>query len=281
MTPPASHFPWPVGRWSVAPRPTSFGRQVPCSSNEHEPEVTVLKDHRGTGVYWGRFNPPHEGHLHVIRKLAEDWNVVVAVGSSEHRDERANPFSGAERKRMLESYLKESHLRGVRVVTLKDGRSKSWALGQLIRTCKPDVLFLSTEKRGLARIARRRVRVVAFPRTGTVSSTSIRDSIAAGHEGWRKWTGTSVAKLIVELNGIQRIKKAYLRAAPRAVLRPMAHSLPIGRKRSLSPPRRSSLTGTPASSRRRARGRVGRGSPASRRRTPRPRGRRAAPSPSS
>jgi nicotinamide-nucleotide adenylyltransferase len=173
--------------------------------------VTSLRAKLSTGVYWGRFNPPHKGHLRVIRKLTKSWNLVVAIGSSEHRDERRNPFSGAERKRMMESYLKELEIRGVRVVSLKDGRSEAWAIDNLIKKCKPDVVFLSNEKRELAKLARQKVRVVVFRRTGRISSTQVRDSIASGEGRWTQLTGRSVAKLIVEVGGIRRIRRAYRR----------------------------------------------------------------------
>lgn len=166
---------------------------------------------RDRGVYWGRFNPPHRGHLGVIRRLRRRWALVVAVGSSERRDERSNPFSGAERKRMLEAYLREERIDGVPVVTLRDGRSVAWAVANLIRRCRPDVLLLSTEKSALADRAGRQVRVVRFPRTGRISSTRVRDAIAAGSDAWRKWTGRSVAELIEELDGVRRIQRAYRR----------------------------------------------------------------------
>jgi cytidyltransferase-like protein len=168
-----------------------------------------LKKKTGTGVYWGRFNPPHAGHLRVIQRLSEDWKLIVAIGSSEHRNERTNPFSGAERKRMVESYLKELAVNGVRVVVLKDGPSPSWSIDNLIRRCHPDVLFLSSEKEEMIELARRKVRVIPFRRTGRISSTRIRDSIAGGDASWRRLTGRSVAKLIGELDGIRRIQKAY------------------------------------------------------------------------
>ena len=171
--------------------------------------MKLLNDSPETGVYWGRFNPPHKGHLSVIRKLNQNWNLIVAIGSSEHRDERTNPFSGMERKKMLESYLKELKIGGVKVIALNDGKTESWALGNLIRKCKPDVLFLSTEKGELADLAKRRVRVVRFQRAGKVSSTRMRDSIASGDGGWKRMTGKSVAELIVEFDGIRRIKTAY------------------------------------------------------------------------
>jgi len=162
-----------------------------------------------TGVLWGRFNPPHQGHMNVIRRLSRRWNLIVAVGSAEHRNQRANPFSGAERRKMLESYLKELKIRGVRVVALNDGESRSWAIDNLIRKCKPDVLFLSTEKEDLIDLVGSRVRVVRFKRTGGISSTRIRDAIASGDHVWKNWTGKSVTKSILELDGIRRIRKAY------------------------------------------------------------------------
>ncbi len=161
------------------------------------------------GVYWGRFNPPHKGHLSVIRKLKDKCNLVVAIGSSEHKNEKTNPFSGSERKEMMVSYLKESKIKGVRVVTLDDGESESWAVDNLIKKVKPDILFLSTEKSELTGLAKGRVHVVSFERTGVVSSTLIRDSITSGDDRWINLTGKSVAKLIIEFDGINRIRKAY------------------------------------------------------------------------
>ena len=165
--------------------------------------------HGEVGVYWGRFNPPHKGHLSVIRRLKNRCRLVVAIGSSEHHDERKDPFTGAERARMMRAYLKESGIRGVRVITLRDGPSWSWALDNLIDRCKPDVLFLSAEKRRLRSMVVPKVKVVPFRRSGKVSSTRIRDAIAAGDPLWEHLTGASVGRLIVDLDGISRIQKAY------------------------------------------------------------------------
>lgn len=168
-----------------------------------------LKDKLPTGVYWGRFNPPHSGHLGVIRRFHDRMNLVIAIGSSEHKNEKSNPFSGAERKAMMDRYLRESGIRGVRVVTLRDGPSESWAIDELIRKCKPDLLLLSTEKRGLADLAERRVRVVRFRRTNAVSSSRIRDLIAAGPGNWKALTGASVSRWIEEHDGLRRIRRTY------------------------------------------------------------------------
>jgi len=169
---------------------------------------------RPTAVYWGRFNPPHEGHLRVIRRFRERYRLVVVIGSSERSNERTNPFSGRERRAMLEAYLKERGVRGVHVVTQNDGPSVPWALDTLIRRCHPDALLLSREKSALARRAERRVPVVWFARRGTVSSTRIRWAIARGDPSWKRLTGRSVVRLIERYDGVRRIRRAYGRPAP-------------------------------------------------------------------
>lgn len=214
----------------------------------------LVSRRRPVGVYWGRFNPPHRGHLRVVRRFRDRYRLVVAIGSSEHSNERSDPFSGAERKAMFEAYLREEGIRGVRVVPLNDGPSASWALDLLVRRCRPDLLLLSTEKDVLTDLAERRLPVVRFARNGTVSSTQIRDAIAAGNPRWKSLTGRSVARLIVRWDGVGRIRRAYgllerngtepprpdARTAPREpIVRATMRALPKGRK---ARPRR--LTGT-------------------------------------
>lgn len=164
---------------------------------------------RPVGVYWGRFNPPHEGHLRVIRRFYRTYRLIVAVGSAERGNERRNPFRGRERKAMLEAYLRENQVRGVRVVTLRDGPSVAWALENLVRRCRPEVLLLSREKSALANRAKRRVPVVRFARSGTVSSARIRRAIVRGDPSWKALTGRSVVRLIERYDGIRRIRRTY------------------------------------------------------------------------
>ena len=161
------------------------------------------------GVYWGRFNPPHKGHLEMIRRFRRRCALTVAIGSAEHRNERGNPFSGAERKAMMVAYLREAGYRDVRVVTLNDGPSLAWAIGNMMRKCKPDLVFLSTERGPLANLVARQVRVVRFRRTGRISSTRIRDSIASGSDGWTRLTGRSVVRWIRGHGGPARIRGLY------------------------------------------------------------------------
>ena len=166
------------------------------------------------GVYWGRFNPPHKGHLGLIRRFHHRYRLIVAIGSAEHHHERRNPFGGRERKAMIESYLKEAGIDDERVATLEDGDSETWSVESLIRKSKPDAVILSSERRGGldAALTRAGVRVVRFKRTGNVSSTLIRHIIATDDPEWSNLTGRSVAKLIEEIGGVERIRRLYARS---------------------------------------------------------------------
>lgn len=174
-----------------------------------------MKERNLVGIYWGRFNPPHRGHMKMIRRFSRIVRtLVVVVGSSQRRDTKGNPFSGAERKRMLDAYVREEGLGNVRVVTHRDlGRGYLWALESVVGKCRPTVMFLpDNEKGALLRLARRRLKgrvgVATFERTGSISSTRLRDAIASDRK-WEYLTGKSVAGLIVRLDGIARIKRAY------------------------------------------------------------------------
>ncbi len=163
-----------------------------------------------TGVYWGRFNPPHKGHLKLIKKIRKEVDeLVIAIGSAEFKNSKRNPFDGQEKKEMMTDYLKELKIgSNVKVITVPDGKSISSAVQNLFETCgKFDVLY--TDKETIIKIVKTKVRVKRIHRTGNISSTKIRDAIATNQK-WEHLTGRSVAKLIKKFNGINRIKKAYL-----------------------------------------------------------------------
>jgi nicotinamide-nucleotide adenylyltransferase len=162
------------------------------------------------GLYWGRFNPPHKGHLRMIEKiLKETDSLIIAIGSAESKNSKRNPFNGDERKKMLKAYLKEKNIdkKKVKVIAVPDGKSFSSAIKNLFTLCGTfDTLY--TDKETIINLIEKKVKIKKINRTGTISSTQIRDAIA-NDKKWEKFTGESVAKLIKQFKGIKRIKKAY------------------------------------------------------------------------
>ena len=160
------------------------------------------------GVVWGRFNPPHRGHVALIERLAKSVDfLIVAVGNAEGRNTRRDPFSGDERVEMMRRYLKERNVRVKGVVAVRDGETYASSVDNLFKKCgKFDVLF--TDHKVFAGMVGGRARVVGFRRRGRISSTLLRDSIAAGKE-WENLTGRSVVELIKKYDGVERIRRSY------------------------------------------------------------------------
>ncbi len=165
------------------------------------------------GCYWGRFNPPHKGHIRLIKKLLKKVDkLIIVIGSSQEKNTKRNPFSGDERKRMIQAFLKEDRVSKNKytVVILPDGKSLHGSVSNLLsRTPNFNVIF--TDKESIAKILKKKVQVKKLKRTGKVSSTKIRDAIAFD-KPWKSLTGKSVVRLISKLNGIKRIKAAYNQA---------------------------------------------------------------------
>lgn len=163
------------------------------------------------GVYWGRFNPPHIGHIALIKKLVKKVDsLIIAIGSAKEKNTKRNPFDGNERKMMLKTYLKDEGIDRVKVICVPDGKSYYSSIKNLIKKCsKFGILFTDKEViiKEMAKIDKN-ILVKRIKRTGRISSTILRNNIAKDQK-WEHLTGKNVVKIIKRLNGIERIKAAY------------------------------------------------------------------------
>jgi len=161
-------------------------------------------------VYWGRFNPPHKGHLKIIKKiLKQSEKLIVAIGGAQEKNTKRNPFSGLERKKLMEAYLAENNINTdcIKIVTINDGKSFASSVKNLFDKCNSfDVLY--TDKESIIALVEKKIRIKRIIRTGSISSTKIRDAIA-NDKKWEHMTGVSVARMVKDIKGVERIKSAY------------------------------------------------------------------------
>jgi nicotinamide-nucleotide adenylyltransferase len=157
------------------------------------------------GVLWGRFNPPHKGHLWLVKHCRSKVDkLTLVIGSAQESGTRRNPFSAAERIRMWRAYLREAKVTGVRIFSQADHQSDAQAVRNLWKLTRGfDVIF--TDKSLIRRIIGKRARVEGYPRVGGWSSTKLRRAIVRG-ERWERMTGRSVARIIKSLSGEVRIR---------------------------------------------------------------------------
>ena len=160
-------------------------------------------------VYWGRFNPPHKGHMALIKKIVKEVNLlIVAIGEADTKNTKRNPFSGSERKKMMKTFLKEERIKHVKVVLIPTAKTFSKSITNLFKVCpKFDVLY--ADKETIIKKMKNRVKIRRINRIGEVSATKIREAIAHDKD-WEHLTGRSVAKIIRKINGIKRIKRTCL-----------------------------------------------------------------------
>ena len=75
------------------------------------------------GLYVGRFQPFHRGHLELVRGLvgaSPEQELILAIGSAEQSFTWANPFTGGERFEMIDRALREAKLARVTIVPVPD-----------------------------------------------------------------------------------------------------------------------------------------------------------------
>jgi len=99
------------------------------------------------GLFVGRFQPFHLGHLDAIQfALSKVDNLWIVVGSSNKENEEKNPFSADERKEMVLSSLDDSMIQKIKIYNIPDfDDHKKWADDIDSVVPKFDVVFSNDE----------------------------------------------------------------------------------------------------------------------------------------
>ncbi len=158
--------------------------------------------------YWGRFNPPHHGHMNMIKKiLKESDELILVVGAKEKKNTKRNPFSGRERVKMMKAFLKEGKIpsKKIKIITIKDGPSWKDARRKFLKKC-PNANVIYTDKKRVIKHLGDKMKIKIIKREGEISSTKIRKAIAENKD-YSNLTGKSVIKLIKKYKGEKRITK--------------------------------------------------------------------------
>ena len=160
-----------------------------------------------TGLFIGRFQPFHKGHLKDIKAaLKECDELIIAIGSSQHSHTPDNPFSFEERVRMIGDTLSAEGVEHYTIFAVPDINDDTrWV--EHVETLVPkfDVIYtgnMKTEKLFRQRYHEvKRVEVVPG-----INSTTIRKRMISDR-GWQSLVPEQVVNYIEDINGVKRIKE--------------------------------------------------------------------------
>ena len=159
----------------------------------------------------GRFQPFHTGHLHAVRYALEKVEeLCILVGSADKSHQLDNPFTAGERVYMIKAALEEAGIdcKRVLIIPLPDSSAHSlWVASVKAAVPKFDVIFSNDPlTRRLFQEEGFTVLDIPFYERSTFSATEVRRRMLKG-EPWEELVPKVVAKIICELEGVDRLRQ--------------------------------------------------------------------------
>lgn len=162
------------------------------------------------GLFVGRFQPFHNGHTEAIRRIAKEVDeLIIIIGSPQYSHELENPFTVGERISMISSALDEMGVdpRKYYVIPVPDAQMHAtWVSTVTAFTPRFEIVYSNEPLTcRLFKEAGFRVENVPFYHRETYSATEIRNRIL-NDQSWEELVPKSVARLIKEIGGVERIR---------------------------------------------------------------------------
>jgi nicotinamide-nucleotide adenylyltransferase len=162
------------------------------------------------GVFVGRFQPFHKGHLEAVKDaLAEVDELIIVVGSSQYSHRIDNPFTAGERITMIKQALEEEKISLLRcwIIPVPDVHVHMVWVAQVVGyTPKFDTVYTNEPlTRRLFLEKSFKVKPVPFHKREIYSATEIRKRML-NEENWKELVPKGVAKFIEEIQGVERLR---------------------------------------------------------------------------
>jgi len=161
-------------------------------------------------LFVGRFQPFHNGHTEAIKRIVKEVEeLIIVIGSSQRSHELDNPFTIGERISMIRLALDELGLdpRKYCIIPVPDTQMHAtWVSTVTAFTPSFEVVYSNESlTRRLFKEAGFRVENIPFYHRETYSATEIRKRIL-NDQNWEELVPKSVARLIKEIDGVERIR---------------------------------------------------------------------------
>jgi nicotinamide-nucleotide adenylyltransferase len=162
------------------------------------------------GVFVGRFQPFHKGHLEAIKKIFRDVDeIVIVVGSSQYSHRLDNPFTAGERITMIRRALVKEGipLSRVWIIPVPDVHQHMLWVSQIVGYCPNFDVVYANEPLTCRLFLEAGFKVEQVPpiRRDVYLATEIRKRMLAEGD-WEELVPNSVASFIKEIEGDIRLR---------------------------------------------------------------------------
>ena len=160
------------------------------------------------GLLIGRFQPFHLGHLEAVNfALNKVENLWIGIGSSNKYNEKKNPFSADERRKMITLSVDDSIITRIKIFDIPDvGDHEKWTYS--IDKIVPEYnLVFSNDEFTKTLFEKREMNVVpvVLKDRGKFSGTNIRELIA-DDKNWQDLVPQGTRNVLDKINATERLK---------------------------------------------------------------------------
>ncbi|GAB7018364.1 nicotinamide-nucleotide adenylyltransferase [Halostagnicola bangensis] len=159
------------------------------------------------GFYIGRFQPFHNGHYNMVKRIAEDVDeLVLGIGSAGDSHSTRNPFTAGERIMMITKSLVEFDLVTYAVPIEDLDRNSVWV--SHVQSMSPDFdIAYSNNPLVIQLFEEAGVDVRQSPMFNreVLEGTEVRERMI-DDEDWERLVPDPVVEVVDEANGIERLQ---------------------------------------------------------------------------
>jgi nicotinamide-nucleotide adenylyltransferase len=162
------------------------------------------------GLYVGRFQPFHQGHIHAVKHiLSEVDEAVIVIGSAQYSHRLDNPFTAGERVTMVRRALDEAKISTSKywIIPIRDMHVHMMWVAE-VRGYTPKFDYVYTNEpltRRLFTEAGFPVKAIPFNKRHLYLATAIREKML-NNKSWKELVAKSVAEYIGEIDGVRRLQ---------------------------------------------------------------------------
>ena len=162
------------------------------------------------GLFVGRFQPFHLGHLHAVRHiLSEVDEAVIVIGSAQYSHRLDNPFTAGERVMMVRKTLDEAKISPSKywIIPIRDMHVHMMWVAE-VKGYTPTFECVFTNEpltRRLFMEAGFPVKAIPFNNRHVYLATEVRERMLKG-KSWKELVARNVAEYIEKIDGVGRLQ---------------------------------------------------------------------------